>query len=79
MIIFKKKSVLYVYIHIPKNAGKALMNQVYNDPESEVIICIWGQENNIDHSHTPYILRKNVILNNLSHTYFSYSRNPYDF
>jgi len=80
MFIFDKKSVFYVYIHIPKNGGKEIRNELIDDTENIEIISLWGysENNNLDYAHIPYILRKTVILNNLDHIYFSYSRNPYN-
>jgi hypothetical protein len=77
MLIFKKNNINYVYIHIPKNCGKFIRKEIKNSDENEIIKSYWDCDGNFDLAHIPYMLKNKYILNNESHNFFTYTRNPY--
>ena len=79
MLIYRNKidGKLYIFIHIPKNAGKYIRTKIKNDINNVIIHDYWGVETH-DEAHLPYMERKNHIHNNTNYNYYAYSRNPYD-
>jgi len=67
MLIYNKRidNKLYVYIHIPKNSGKFIRNQIFKDKKNKVVISLWGVDSihNIDLAHTPYIKSMQFLEN----------------
>jgi len=77
MLIFKKDNINYVFIHIPKNCGKYMRDEIQNNKECEIIKSFWGCEDNLDLAHIPYAIKNKYIPNNETYIFFTYSRNPY--
>ena len=86
MLIYVKDGVTYVFIHIPKNAGKYIRNLLYVDKTNVIIKRYWGAENNLDLAHIPYMFKEKYVDNlywnrckiNKSIQYYAHTRNPYD-
>ena len=79
MLIFRNNVLNkeMVFIHIPKNSGKFIINKIKNDKNNTCIKDFWGIEKNADIAHIPYLRRNNYIEESSKYTYFAYSRNPY--
>ena len=80
MLIFKNNSLYYIFIHIPKNGGKYIRNNILNDANNVIIKSYWGCDGktNLDEAHIPYIKRIPFINTSIEYNYFTYTRNPYD-
>jgi hypothetical protein len=77
MLIFKTQNKYYIYIHIPKNSGKYIRQQIINDKSNKIIRAYWHVKNKLDLAHIPYIKKNNFIKNNIKYNYFTYTRCPY--
>lgn len=77
MLIFQKNNIIYVFIHIPKNCGKYIRDNIHS--RYKIIKNFWDIDNEIDLAHIPYLLVSNYI--NFSRTqnisFFTFVRNPY--
>ena len=82
MIVYERDSIIYCYIHIPKNSGKYIRNILIENNKNKIIDSFWGIDN-IDLAHIPFMLKENYIdflklnknINDIQ--YFTYTRNPY--
>lgn len=78
MLIFKNENNYYIYIHIPKNAGKYIRTKIIKNKNNQIIKKYWNIVDNLDLAHIPYI-KKNLFIDiNLNYNYFTYTRCPYD-
>ena len=78
MLIFERQSKFYIFIHIPKNGGKYIRNNLINDKNNKIIKSYWNLKSNFDLAHIPYFFKYNFIKENIDYNYFTYKRNPYD-
>ena len=93
MLIYKNNLEYFIFIHIPKNAGKHIRSTLTYNKNNTIIKSYWGVKNNkLDLAHIPYILINSFLSelnincdnlndnlnNNFKINYFTYSRNPYD-
>lgn len=80
MLVFNYKGTNYVFIHIPKNCGRYIRDEIQK--QSNILEIFWDfyRINNtiFDLAHIPYILSKKYIKSNLNLKYFTFIRNPYD-
>ena len=74
------KNKYYIFIHIPKNSGKYIRNNIMNDNDNKIIKSYWGIDLNLnlDLAHISYIKKDEFIEKNIEYNYFTYIRNPYD-
>lgn len=79
MLIYKtnSESKYYIFIHIPKNSGCFIRQQIKGNPDNILIKNYWDIDS-IDLAHIPYILKNKYIDTNIDYNYFAHSRNPYD-
>jgi hypothetical protein len=78
MIIYENNNIYYIYIHIPKNAGKFIRDKIQNDTNNKIIKSYWGIKKMVDYAHIPYVNRLMYINNNIEYNYHTHCRNPYD-
>ena len=78
MLIFKNNTKYYIYIHIPKNAGKYIRKKLLRNRDNKLIKSYWGCSTKYDLAHIPYIKRGEFIENDIDYNYMSYTRNPYN-
>lgn len=78
MLIYKNKNneQKYIFIHVPKNAGKYFRNKIKIN--FKIIKSYWGVKNNFDFAHIPYIKLEKYVNNIEEYNIHSYTRNPYD-
>jgi hypothetical protein len=76
MLVYEKKDNKYIFIHIPKNAGKYIRQNIRF--KYKVIKSFWGIKNNFDLAHIPYCKMNQYIKNIENYKIYAYSRNPYD-
>jgi hypothetical protein len=74
MLIFRNEDGYHIFIHIPKNGGKFIRNEIN---ENEIVKRYWGVEQNLDLAHIPY-MKKDKFIENREYEYFTYTRCPYD-
>jgi len=74
MLVYEKGSEIFVFIHVPKTAGKTIRDQIKQDSENRIIEDHWGVVGHLDSAHIPYRL-----CTQYAHArFFAYVRNPYD-
>ena len=81
MIIYENNNNVYCYIHIPKNSGKHIRNNIINDSDNIVLKKYWdGPRPGLDLAHIPFMLRNEYIsfLKKQDVSYYTYTRNPYN-
>jgi len=78
MLIFENKYKYYIFIHIPKNSGKHIRNNIIHNKYNKIIKDYWNIHLRLDLAHIPYIKKNNFIKNNVQYNYFTYTRCPYD-
>ena len=78
MLIYKNRNTeqKYIFIHIPKNAGKYKRNEIKK--KFQIIKSFWGVQKNFDFAHVPYIKIEKYVDNIEEYYIHSYLRNPYD-
>jgi hypothetical protein len=74
----KVKNKWYIFIHIPKNGGKYIREQIKGNKKNKRIKGFWGTKGDLDLAHIPYIKRYKYINMNVQYNYITYSRDPYD-
>jgi hypothetical protein len=78
MLIFINKNIYYIYIHIPKNGGKYIRNNIINDKKNKIIKSYWDVKLQLDLAHIPYMKKDDFVEQNIEYNYFTYTRCPYD-
>jgi hypothetical protein len=71
-MIYENNNVVYGFIHIPKNGGKYIRNQLIQNKQNKIIKVFWDIKDSFDMAHIPYIKMPKPAQ------FHSYSRNPYD-
>jgi len=78
MLIFQNNNKYYVFIHIPKNSGKYVRNNINNNRNNKILMSYWSIHRGLDLAHIPYVKKNIFIKNNIDFNYFAYTRCPYD-
>jgi hypothetical protein len=76
MIVYEKNGKIIAFIHIPKNSGTYIREQILKDTNNNILNSFWGISKRIDIAHIPFILKNNYINYNIDN-YYTYVRNPY--
>jgi len=78
MLIYENEEGKYVYIHIPKAAGKYIRTTIKKNTANKIIKEHWWVVDNLDNAHIPYILKDQFLDNAAAFKYYTYVRDPYD-
>jgi hypothetical protein len=78
MLIFTNNDLHYIFIHIPKNGGKYIRDEIINDENNEIVKSYWNVQFKLDLAHIPYVKKDNFIDTSIEYNYFTYTRCPYD-
>jgi hypothetical protein len=80
----KETKTKMIFIHIPKNGGKYIREQIKKNKKNKKIKGYWGIKENLDLAHIPYMKRVKYIKGcsiwglKEKYNYITYSRDPYD-
>jgi hypothetical protein len=78
MLIYTNNNIYYIFIHIPKNSGKYIRENIQNNNNNKIVKYYWHIYSNLDLAHIPYVKKDEFIEKNIEYNYFTYVRNPYD-
>ena len=78
MLIFIKDNKIFVFIHIPKNSGSYIRNEIEKNKNNKVLKSFFDVSFGIDLAHIPFCLKNNYFKNDLNYEYFTFVRNPYN-
>lgn len=61
MLIYENNDEVYCYIHIPKNSGKFIRDNIKNNSDNRVLKIYWGIESSFDIAHIPFMCKNDYI------------------
>jgi hypothetical protein len=79
VLVFEYNNTIQIFIHIPKNSGKYIRNEIKEKKDVNILKCFWDVDhiNKIDLAHMPYILFDKYLKDYNSEEIITYVRNPY--